>query len=227
MTQGPDPDRASRGERERDRELAANPAIVRLLRERAGLSQKKFAERIGLTQRKVSRIELGEVALGGSELQTVARALEIPLEVFSWPDRIYGFDSHEVFHRRRQRVAARRLDAVHADMNLKRMQLDRLMQSVEFGEIAFPRFDPDEFNDDIERIAQLVRASWRMPRGPVRSVVAAIEAAGGVVLPFDFGTNLVDAMSQWVPGFVPTFYTNTAFPADRTRWSLATRSGIS
>ena len=78
VTQRPDPGGAGSGERGPERELVANPAIVRLLRERAGLSQKKFAERIGLTQRKVSRIELGEVALRGSELQAVARALETP-----------------------------------------------------------------------------------------------------------------------------------------------------
>jgi Zn-dependent peptidase ImmA (M78 family)/transcriptional regulator with XRE-family HTH domain len=202
-----------------------NPAMVRLARESAGLSQGELAVAVGISQSKISKIEAGLLAPSSDDLRALADHLRYPPSFFAWTDRLYGFETHEVFHRRRQAMTAKALDRVHAEMNIKRMQLERLLRSLDVGDVTIPSFDPDEYDGDIERIAQLTRAVLRMPRGPIDSMVAAIEEAGGVVLPYDFGTQKVDAMSHWAPGAPPVFYVNTAFPADRTRWSMAHELG--
>ncbi len=66
-----------------------------------------------------------------------------------------------------------------------------------------------------------MRAAWQVPRGPIHDLVGLLEAAGGIVIPFDFETDLVDAVSQWPWGMPPLFFMNSLVPADRMRFSLA------
>ena len=79
--------------------------------------------------------------------------------------------------------------------------------------------DPDDVGSP-EAVAQQVRVIWRLPMGPVSNVVAAVERAGGLVLPLDFGTTLIDAVSQWPSGGPPMIFVNDASPGDRMRFTL-------
>jgi Zn-dependent peptidase ImmA (M78 family) len=101
-----------------------------------------------------------------------------------------------------------------------------LMRSVEIErEHTFPSHDPEDFNEDIEQIAALVRAQWKLPRGPIKDLVGVIENAGGIVHFTDFGTPKLDAISQWIPSTPPVFLVNSEKPGDRVRFTLCHELG--
>lgn len=83
--------------------------------------------------------------------------------------------------------------------------------------------DIDEY-DSPEQIAQIVRAKWRLPMGPVQNMVQSIEAAGIIVIS-RFGTRKLDALSHWMPNQRPLFFVNDAVSGDRQRFSLAHEVG--
>ena len=66
---------------------------------------------------------------------------------------------------------------------------------------------------------------WKLPPGPVANVIQAIEDAGGIVFKCDFGSNKIDALSQWLQGIPPMFFLSNRIPTDRMRWTLAHELG--
>jgi len=203
-----------------DGQVQVNPEMLRLAREAREMTQSDLARRIGVPQSKISKFEADLMPVSDSDLERIASALDFPKHFFTWTDSVYGFASHEIFHRMRRRVGMRLLGRVHAEINIRQMQLRRLLSATVIDCDEFPRIDPEEFDGDIEAIAGAVRATWHLPPGPVRNVTEAIENAGGVIVPQDFGTRQIDAVSQWLPGLPPVFFVNTRFPGDRLRLSL-------
>jgi Zn-dependent peptidase ImmA (M78 family) len=64
-----------------------------------------------------------------------------------------------------------------------------------------------------------------LPNGPVANMVELIELNGGIIIPCDFGTDLLDAMSQRIEGLPILFFVNVNAPADRVRHTLAHELG--
>jgi Zn-dependent peptidase ImmA (M78 family) len=85
--------------------------------------------------------------------------------------------------------------------------------------------DIGDYHDSPEYIAQLVRGAWALPTGPIQNLTGAIEGAGGIVVRCSFGTDKLDAISQWIPGMPPLFFVNAEIPTDRFRFSLAHELG--
>jgi Zn-dependent peptidase ImmA (M78 family) len=56
-------------------------------------------------------------------------------------------------------------------------------------------------------------------------MVELLESNGGIVIPCDFGSDLIDAMSQRVDGLPVLFFVNVNAPADRLRHTLAHELG--
>lgn len=203
-----------------------NPALVTLVREFRGISQAEFARRAGMTQGYISKVESGLVIPSPEALERLASTLDWPAEFFERTDRVYGFGTACMYHRRRASVPVGTLRSVQAMVNVVRMGLAPLVRDLEFdAENRFPVLDIDVYEGDAERVAQLVRGTWRLPEGPVPNLVRVIESAGGIVYRVDFSTRLVDAVSHWVPDMPPLFFVNTEAPGDRVRFSLAHELG--
>jgi len=158
-------------------------------------------------------------------LDRLCRAVHYPPEFFYQRDELHGIDTSILFHRKRA-IPVRALAKIHAIANIRRLNLGKLLKSVDLEpRHPFPSVDIDEFDGDPRAVAQAVRATWIMPRGPVDNVTKAIEDAGGIVIRCDFNTRLVDAISQWIPGLPPMFFVNVDVPGDRLRWTLAHEIG--
>lgn len=52
---------------------------IRILRQQAGLTQIELAKRIGCSQSTLSEIETGDVDPKQTRLETIARALDVPI----------------------------------------------------------------------------------------------------------------------------------------------------
>jgi len=90
------------------------------------------------------------------------------------------------------------------------------------AEQYIPRFDP--FETPPADAARLLRMQWKMPVGPVRTLVRWIEAAGCLVIEEDFGPARVDGLTQWIDQH-PIILLNCRRPTDRKRLTLAHEMG--
>lgn len=202
-----------------------NPEMLILAREVAGLTQSQLAEKLVLSQAEISKIESGIRPPPQEITARLANALRCPEEFFFIPDSIRNFSTACVYHRKRQSTPQFTLRRLLALVNKRRIQVKRLLLAADIGDNLFPRMDVDEYQGGPPEIARALRAAWQLPPGPVTNLTTAIEEAGGIVLRCDFGTNKVDAVSQWHPDAPPMFFVNVSIPADRTRFSLAHEVG--
>lgn len=203
---------------------SVNPEMVRLARESLELTQQDLADRAGVQQGTISKVENGLIELEPERVDALARALGCPIELLQveeQPEAVLA-----LFNRKLKTTPIGSVRAAQARVNLTRLQLSRMLQGVEVEHTyRFPRLDLDELDGDVERAAQIVRRTWRQPTGPIRSLTALVEAAGGVVTELDFGSVKIDAAAQWPVGDRPFFFMRPGLTGDRYRFNLAHEIG--
>jgi hypothetical protein len=98
-----------------------------------------------------------------------------------------------------------------------RAQQPGLLVAFDWKTNAFiPEVDPDEYRGrgktalTVEDVARLVREMWMLSKGPIPNMVELLESNGGIVIPCDFGTDLIDALSQRIEGLPTLFFVNVA-----------------
>jgi len=194
--------------------------MVILARMSRGLTQKALSESVGVTQGRISKVEAGLLDVSPDLLASLVDVLDYPESFFYQPGAMLGVGVAEVFHRKRANVPQRILDRVYAEIEVRIRHMQALFRAADIP-CAIRRLSVEEYKGEVETIAQLVRAGLRLPRGPVQDMVLTLEDAGVAVVPFDFGTQHIDAISRWIPGLPPIFFVNTEVPKDRLRFSLA------
>lgn len=203
-----------------NRPLVIRPELIVLAREARGLTQSRAAPLLGVSQGHLSKVEAGLLPVSDHLLASLSNVLDFPPHFFALTDPVYGPGTSEFFHRKRKSLSPRLLTTLHAQVNIRRIQIARLLQGVDLEAEQIPELDPDAF-DSVEEVARAVRAAWNLPRGPVENVTEAIEAAGGIVILADFGTPKLDAVGRYIPGLPPLFFTNRDSPGDRARLTLS------
>ncbi|MGH6771254.1 MAG: XRE family transcriptional regulator [Xanthobacteraceae bacterium] len=207
-----------------------NHHMMTLARDSRGLTQADLASRLGVMQGTLSKYETGFQEPPPEFIGELSDALGYPRAFFYEVGRPYGLPP---FHyRRRKKLSAKALARIVAEMNIRRIHLTKLLISFEWKTNAFiPEIDQDEYRGrskgvlSIEDVARSVREMWMLPKGPITNMVELIESNGGIVIPCDFGTDLLDAMSQRIEGLPILFFTNVNAPADRLRHTLAHELG--
>ena len=164
----------------------ANQAMLTLARESRGFTQTELAELLDISQAMLSKLEAGAKLPTQDMIARLAVALRYPPGFFYQTDPTFGPGLSEFYHRRRQDVGVKVLTRIHAQINVIRMHIARLLQAVELPELKIRPFERDDFSP--QETARAVRAFWQLPTGPVANVVKAIEDAGGIVIRYPFGT---------------------------------------
>ena len=103
-----------------------------------------------------------------------------PIEFFYQTDQLYGLGCSFLFHRQRKTMPLGEQRRLIARLNVLRMQVERLLRGTEMDSVnSFVPLDIEQYGSP-ERIAGLVRTAWKLPPGPVSSVVTAVEIRRGV-----------------------------------------------
>ena len=201
-----------------------NPRMMEIGREARGMTQAELSARMQIGQGTVSRYESGQLTPPDDFLPRLGEALGFPPAFFREPIRVAGFPP---FHyRRRRALPARTAARINAEMNIRRLHVEKLSRACDPPRRSrILEVDPDEFRGPISDVARLQRETWMLPRGPVDNLTEAIEAAGGIVIACDFGTDQIDALSQRLDGLPVMFFVNQRAPADRMRHTLAHELG--
>lgn len=204
-----------------------NPAMLRLARDLRGMKQGDLAVKAGCTQGFVSQAEHAERAVSRERIDAFGRALGFPSTFFEQEGTYGGVGISMLFYRKKQCALAAHVNRLQAEVALRRIVVSRLLRGVSIGQPTrtFRFMDIDEFDGRADNIAEMLRASWEMPIGPIPNLIGVIENAGGIVFKFSFGTKDIDAMSQWPDDLPPLFFVNSDAPPDRVRFSLAHELG--
>jgi Zn-dependent peptidase ImmA (M78 family)/transcriptional regulator with XRE-family HTH domain len=204
-----------------------NGEMLALARETRRVSQQELSRLDGrVTQAALSKIENGRIQPDGGLAERLASILSYRPSFFYHSG--YRRMPPVSFHRKRQKLGARDLDAIHGQSEIYRINLSKLLEAVELEARlpVPPAIDPDQHNGDVTKIAETVRQRWGIPRGPVRDLTRLIEDSGVIIVPFDFGTPLIDGFSQHAgDGLPPIIFINISQPTDRYRFSLAHELG--
>ena len=205
-------------------EGAVNREMLVLARQSRGLTQTELAQRLGISQAQVSKIENGLDRADGALVQRYAQVLDYRPSFFHQKDTLVGLPPYH--HRKRARLGAKKLDAVYAELNIRRLHLQALVRSAELDTPkALPDLRLNEFGGDSAEAARVLREHWLLPRGPLKDVTRAVENAGILVLACDFGTDLLDGLSLRVDGLPPVVFLRDDMPGDRYRFTLAHELG--
>jgi Zn-dependent peptidase ImmA (M78 family) len=198
--------------------------MLTLAREARGLTRVDLHKLSGIPQSTISKIETEVRSFSEDDVATFAEALGYPPAFFYRSEAQYG-QGTVCHHKKRQSMPITKLRQIHASMNVMRMATFDLMRGVEItAENSFPRMEIEDYGSP-QQIAQLVRQTWQLPLGPIKSMTAVIESAGGVVVPSDFGTDKLDAISQRPAAQPLFFFVSATAPGDRLRFSLAHELG--
>jgi Zn-dependent peptidase ImmA (M78 family) len=198
--------------------------MVRLARELRGLTQTALAKKASLPQARLSRIEAGQLEATSGEIEALSNALELPAAFLVEA----GAPAAVPLFRKRVIRSGRLMATVQARLNTAVLVARRVLDA---GiEIEAAQFFPEPGHFDPANpslAASELRRDWRLPIGRVDDVVGVIEAAGGIVLPVDFGTSDATAAFLSTPADGRTwFLVNTRETAgDRIRLSLAHELG--
>lgn len=198
--------------------------VLQTARRAQGMTQAELAEAADVTQAALSRYENDLRMPEPDVLVQLARALGVTVDLLERGGRMEGGLAVGAHMRRRATAKPTVWRQLEARLNMARLHASRLFEEVAMRtDRQVPTLDP--FDVVPEDAARLVRAEWRMPAGPVRSIVAWLESAGVLVLEQDFGVSArVDGLSQWVGGH-PLILVNSNAPTDRMRWTLAHELG--
>jgi Zn-dependent peptidase ImmA (M78 family)/transcriptional regulator with XRE-family HTH domain len=207
-----------------------NYHMLNLARDARGLTQSELAARLRVGQGTLSKYETGITEPPEEFVSSLSSILGYPASFFFELGRPYGFPP---FHyRKRKKLSGKTLGRIVAEMNIRRMHIQKMMISYEMNCNAFiPEIDRSDYQGakkgplDVEDVARTIREMWMLPRGPIPNMVELIEDAGGIVVPCDFGTDHLDAMSQRIDGMPVLFFINTHAPSDRLRHTLAHELG--
>lgn len=201
--------------------------MLLLARQLRNLSQAEVADRSGVSQAQISKIEHSLSNPSSETVPKLATALGLPESFFYQPDRLYGLplSVHPPMFRKKRSVSQSELERISAELNVRFLHLRRLLRAAEIDVAPrVPRLEPEE-NGGPEAIARLLRQVWCLPTGHIRDLTAAAEEAGIMVVPCEFGGADVDGVSLWVAGLPPCVFLNKQQPADRMRFSLAHEIG--
>jgi Zn-dependent peptidase ImmA (M78 family)/DNA-binding XRE family transcriptional regulator len=200
-----------------------NPDMLVLARRSREWTQGELAQRAGTTQGRISKIEHGLLEPPSALVETFAKILNYPRSFFFQRAFMQGLPYW--FHRKRKKLSQRTLDRIHAEVALRIIHVQQLLQSATVGEPSLPQMDLDEFAGSVEDIARAIRQRWQLPSGPIPDLTAVVENAGVLVVPCDFGLSEVDAIGVRLQGLPPLMFINNAAPVDRMRFTMAHELG--
>ncbi|MBT2533946.1 ImmA/IrrE family metallo-endopeptidase [Arthrobacter sp. ISL-48] len=208
---------------------AGAPRMVTLVRESKGWTQRDLSDRLEMTQGLVSKVENGLIALTGDKLEKVAAVLDCPVDLLIDEHPVRGLEVTCLHHRRKGSLmpvgVKKRVEAL---THLTRVSVEGFLRGIDIAtDEHLERLPIEEFEAGAEEVAQVLRARWRIPSGPITNMVALLEAVGILVVIRPLGTHAQDAVSTWPHeiGRPPIMLVNSGLSADRQRFTVAHELG--
>jgi len=197
-----------------------NPSRLSTARKRRQLTKKALAEKAGITQTTLTRLE----ANGANEpkeetVHALAEALGYPVEFF-YQDDLETAQESAISFRSLSKLTARQKDAA-----VSASEIAQLLDEWISARFNLPEADLLDLRDEqpIEAAAAL-RRHWGLGSKPIPHMLKLLEAKGVRIFSLDENNLNVDAFSHWRDG-VPYIFLNIYKSAERSRFDAAHELG--
>ena len=192
-----------------------NRLRLSVARQRALLTKKELAARIGVDARTVSGYEAGQYVPSDEVVTKIARALRYPKEFFL-ADDIDVPSQDGVSFRSLTRMTSRQRDAAIAAGAIGYLLSDWVESEFELPAVNLP----DLREDSPETAAMSLRHYWELGETPVKNIIHLLESKGVRVFSLAENAVEVDAYSVW-RGKRPCIFLNTGKSSERRRFDAA------
>lgn len=192
-----------------------NPSRLTIARQRAGLTKKELALRIGIDPRAVSGFEAAQYMPTEENIIKIAYATGFPIE-FLEADDIELLSAQGVSFRSMTKMTAKQRNAAVAAGSIAFLLSDWVDQ--EFG---LPAPEIPDFGGATPEVAALsLRQQWGLGERPIKNMVHLLELKGVRVFSLAENCAEVDAYSVW-RGLRPFVFLNTGKSGERRRFDAA------
>jgi Zn-dependent peptidase ImmA (M78 family)/transcriptional regulator with XRE-family HTH domain len=192
-----------------------NASRLKVARQRAVLTKKELAERIGVEPRAISGFEAGQYMPTPDNLARIARATGFP-EAFFEADDIELLNVDGVSFRSMTKMTAKQRDAAVAAGSIAFALNDWVDQQFD---LVSPDV-PDYRGASPEAAALSLRQSWGLGEQPIKNMVHLLESKGIRVFSLAENCIEVDAYSVW-RGLRPFIFLNMGKSGERRRFDAA------
>ena len=193
--------------------MAFNGSRLSIARQRQSLSQKGFAERVGVTPHTISRCESGSTVPSDETLRAMARVLNYPIEFFFGPDLELPLAAS--FRSQARMTAASRNAALAAGV-LGGLVADWVQDRFHLPDMQVPELTPYR----PEQAARALREEWGLGERPISNMIQLLEAKGVRVFSLTEDTLALNAFSVWRDG-TPFVFLNTVKSGECSRFDAA------
>jgi Zn-dependent peptidase ImmA (M78 family)/transcriptional regulator with XRE-family HTH domain len=200
--------------------LQINPKMIEIGRISRGLSQVELAEKIGVEQGTLSKLETGLLNPKDDFFDKLCNVLNYPKSFFS--ENIIVLSPLLTHYRKRKSLTNFNLDFIEYNIYIRKHLIKKLLKSANIPNKLF-HVSPDDH--DPEDIARLVRQRWNIPRGPIKNLVALLESVGIVILQIVQNDEKLDGEMIPDENNLPVIYINKNLTGDRQRFTLAHELG--
>ena len=198
-----------------------NKSMIVLAREARGITQLELAEKIGVANTTLSKMEKGDLNTSDEAIGLIAEETNFPVSFFNQENDIYP---EHLNYRKRDSVAQKLLTPLNANVNIVRLHIQRLLSELNIRKSDLPSFEVNDKNTPAT-IAKKIRKAWKVDSPIIEKIVELFESKGIVVTSFDFGTERVDSRCVLTDDLQPIIIYNNTLLGDRQRFSLAFQLG--
>lgn len=198
-----------------------NPRMVELARESRGMVLADLAKELKMSKFISWYLEQDYQNVSPEMLTSLTKALNYPESFFKQPGEILPIPLN---YRKRNVVSAKVITEIDANVNIFRLNLEKLLTTIGYDGTNLPVLDIDKYQTPQECAKQL-RKNWKVAKGPIPDLSALLEEHGIMLLSFGFGTDRVDGKCTIASNKHPLIVTNKTLLGDRQRFTLAYHLG--
>lgn len=196
---------------------------LKMARHMAGMSMRALADKTSVSATAISKYERDKMTPGSAVLIQLAQALDVQVAFFLRP--VTAELTAPTF-RRRSSLSVKAQKAILAKTQA---WLERYLDVESFfadrPTFTMPALDRQATTlDDIERVAQALRAAWNLGLDPIDNLTEVLESHG-IKVGIIEGTDDFDALTLWANASEPVIVVKDGIPGDRQRLSLAHELG--
>lgn len=204
--------------------MEVNPEMIAAARLAAGLTQTECAKEINISQGQLSKVEDGFIwELPTESVRKFSEVTGYPVAFFAQTGSRKSLG--DLFFRKRKTLPVKALKKCDALVNIKRIEIEKLLPKAEFDFLDRPTWEPDCFDGGPREIARHLRSYWGLPQGPILNLTRVVEDAGCFVFQFDFGSPKIDGLTTYADDGTPLIFMNPNVSAARYRATLAHEFG--
>lgn len=200
---------------------------IKRARDAAGLSLRALAQEVGVSHAAISKYEKGQNTPSSAVLRAIARATGVRVEFFLRPDTVTLGQPEYRKRKALGKKVQRRIEAVVLEQAERFVELVQLYPHVPVPPFQVPEGVPDEVRtyDEVEEVADAVRAGWQLGQNPLPDLMGTLEEQGVLVLVIEGDDKgRFDGLAANLDG-LPVVVVGADWPGDRQRFTMAHELG--